>query len=105
MDRNNYNADGLLQYIVLDRKGNSSLELYNFNIMLSMRGRRGKFTFTYPFAAIIIASSISNGEITSPPLLMISFERPVMKRYLYGHQNEFSNGIERVKKIHPSESM
>jgi len=32
MDGNNYNADGLLQYIVLDSKGNGSLELYNFNI-------------------------------------------------------------------------
>jgi hypothetical protein len=38
-------------------------------------------TFTNGFAAVTIASSTSNGEITSPPLLIISFERPVIYKY------------------------
>ena len=37
-------------------------------------------TLTKSPAVVIMASSTSDGEITSPPLLMISFERPVTYR-------------------------
>lgn len=54
-----------------------------------------------------MASSISKGEMTSPPLLMISFERPLMKRYLIDtpEVNDSNIMAKLASKNYPSLSM
>lgn len=81
-DRNDDNTDGLLQDIMFDSKCERRLQIAQ--IQQDDRRARGQFkkpntlTLTRCFATVMIDSSISNGEMTSPPLLMISLERPVM---------------------------